>query len=65
VRLANDADWRADRGRAAALAAATYQREALGFEWLAALAAIARKRQARALSSRHVYPGVWATFKLG
>ncbi len=57
VRLANDADWRADRGRAAAFAAATYQREALGFEWLAALAAIARERQARAPASRRVVPG--------
>ena len=65
VRLANDPDWRADRGRAAASAAASYQREALGFEWLAALAAIARERRAIVLSSRRVYPGVSATFKLG
>jgi glycosyltransferase involved in cell wall biosynthesis len=65
VRLANDAGWRAGRGRAAASAAAAYQREALRFEWLAALAAIARERQARALAARRVYTGVSATFRLG
>ena len=65
VRLANDADWRADRGRAAASATATYQREALEFEWLAALAAIARERQTRAPASSREYPGVSATFRLG
>jgi hypothetical protein len=65
VRLADDAGWRAERGRAAASAAAAYQREALRFEWLAALAAIARERQARAVAARRVYPGVSATFRLG